>query len=164
MSIIVQQPQPYDLVGEEVRIAGLAGGAFEATFEWEITEGHDFAAGHFMAGDGVGGHAQFQTVADLRGSGWAFHSARLSVFHSSARDGSRLDEVVVPILLGAVILEGYTVYDEYVVRAGDTLWSIAAARLGGGANYPLIVGANEHTIPDPDAISVGQIIRIPRSA
>lgn len=164
MTINVQQPQPYDLVGNPIRISGVAGGAFEANYEYEITEGHDYVAGHFMAGDGVGGHAQFQTEVDLTGAGWAFVSATLSVFHSSPDDGRRLDEVVVPILLGTVILEGYTVYDEYVVKSGDTLWSIAAARLGGGSNYPLIVGANEHTIPDPDIISVGQIIRIPRAA
>ncbi len=34
-----------------------------------------------------------------------------------------------------------------------------------GSVFPFsaIVGANEHKIPDPDAISVGQVIRIPRA-
>ena len=31
MSIDVQQPRPYDLVTNQIQIAGMAGGAFEAT-------------------------------------------------------------------------------------------------------------------------------------
>ena len=162
MSIAVQQPQPYDLVSDNVRIAGMAGGAFEANYEYEITEGHDYVAGHFMAGDGVGGHGQFQTEADVSGAAFTRSLAYVHVFHSSARDGSRIDEVVVPVLIGSQIVPGYTVYNEYTVRPGDTLWSIAAAQLGSGSDYPLLVAANVHTIPDPDVISPGQIIRIPR--
>lgn len=163
MSINLQQPQPYDLVSDLLRISGVAGGAFEANYEFEITEGHDVVEGNFMSGDGVGGHGQFQTEADLTGAGWAATTASLTVFHSSPKDGSRLDEVVVPILLGRTILDGYTVYNEYEVQPGDTLWAIAAAQLGAGTAYPILVAANVHTIPDPDSISVGQIIRIPRA-
>jgi len=59
MSINVQQPQPYDIVSHSIQIAGIAGGAFEASFSYRISEGHDEVEGHFMAGDGVGGHGQF---------------------------------------------------------------------------------------------------------
>ena len=34
MSIDVQQPRPYDLMTDAVQIAGMAGGAFEATFNY----------------------------------------------------------------------------------------------------------------------------------
>lgn len=162
MSIDVQQPRPYDLVADTIQIAGTAGGAFEANYEYEITEGHDHVSGHFMAGDGVGGHGQFQVAVETSGAGFTLPSATLHVFHSSARDGSRLDEIVVPIVLGSQIVPGYTVYDEYVVQSGDTLWAIADRAFGDGAQYPRLVAANPHTITDPDHIDVGQVVRIPR--
>lgn len=163
MSISVQQPQPYDLVSDTILISGLAGEAFEANYEYEITEGHDSVAGHFMAGDGVGGHGQFQIAVDVSAATFTLSRVFVHMFHSPPVDGSgREDEVIVPVLLGNQIVPGYSVYDEYVVKTGDTLWSIAADRLGSGADYPVLVAANVHTIPDPDAISVGQVIRVPR--
>ena len=60
MSVDVQQPRPYDLVTDAVQIAGMAGGAFEATFNYRIHEGHDEVTAFFTAGDGIGGHGQFQ--------------------------------------------------------------------------------------------------------
>ncbi|CAN5363706.1 hypothetical protein BH23ACT6_BH23ACT6_17090 [soil metagenome] len=116
-----------------------------------------------MAGDGVGGHGQFQIAVDVSAATFTLSRVFVHVFHSAAVDGSgREDEVIVPVLLGNQIVPGYSVYDEYVVKTGDTLWSIAADRLGSGADYPVLVAANVHTIPDPDAIWVGQVIRVPR--
>ncbi len=164
MSITVQQPQPYDLVGDVIRVAGIAGEAFEANYEFEITEGHDSVSGNFMAGDGVGGHGQFQIDVDVSGASFTLPRVFVHVFHQPAiDDGGREDEVVIPVLLGSQIVPGFNVYDEYVVKSGDTLWSIAADRLGSGSDFPQVVAANVHTIPDPDVISVGQIIRIPRA-
>ena len=48
MSIHVQQPQPYDIVSDSIHIAGTAGGAFEATYNYRVSEGHDEVDGHFM--------------------------------------------------------------------------------------------------------------------
>ena len=39
MGIHVQQPQPYDIVSNTIQIAGIAGGAFEANYEFRISEG-----------------------------------------------------------------------------------------------------------------------------
>ncbi|MGC1209146.1 MAG: Gmad2 immunoglobulin-like domain-containing protein [Ornithinimicrobium sp.] len=164
MPITVQQPQPFDLITDVIQIAGIAGGAFEANYKYEITEGHDVVAGNFMAGDGVGGHGQFQIEVDVSGASFTLPRVFVHVFHQSPADGGRVDEVVTPVLLGSQILPGFTTYGEYVVQPGDTLWSIAAARLGSGSDFPLLVAANVHTIPDPDAISVGQVIRIPTTS
>ncbi|MGB3185618.1 MAG: Gmad2 immunoglobulin-like domain-containing protein [Ornithinimicrobium sp.] len=65
MSISVQQPQPFDLVSDTIRISGMAGEAFEANYNYEVTDGHDSVTGYFMAGDGVGGHGQFQIEVDV---------------------------------------------------------------------------------------------------
>lgn len=40
MSIEIQQPQPHDLLSDSIRIAGLAGGAFEGTSRYLVTDGH----------------------------------------------------------------------------------------------------------------------------
>lgn len=59
MSINVQQPQSYDIVGTTIQLAGAAGSAFEASCTYRVTEDHDEVTGYFMAGDGTGGHGQF---------------------------------------------------------------------------------------------------------
>lgn len=59
--------------------------------------------------------------------------------------------------------------DAVVVHRGDTLWSIAARRLGAGASdaeiaadWPRWYAANRHVIgPDPDLILPGQRLRVP---
>jgi LysM repeat protein len=47
----------------------------------------------------------------------------------------------------------------YVVRAGDTLWKIASRELGDGNRWREIARLNN--IVDPDALSVGQRLRLP---
>ena len=56
-----------------------------------------------------------------------------------------------------------TTSDEYVVQPGDTLRSIAAALYGDPEQWSRIYDANRSTIgDDPDAISAGTPLRIPR--
>jgi nucleoid-associated protein YgaU len=162
MSLNIQQPRPYDLVSDTVLVAGVAGGAFEAHFAYEVGEGHDEVTGSFLAGDGGGGHGQFQIQVDVSGASFTRSLGFVRVFTTSARDGSVVDEVVVPVVFGSEIVPGYTVYDEYVVKSGDTLSAIAAARLGSASAFPKLVEANPHTITNPDLIHPGDVIRIPR--
>ncbi|WP_293953036.1 Gmad2 immunoglobulin-like domain-containing protein [uncultured Corynebacterium sp.] len=162
MSIHIQQPQPFDIVGDTVHIAGIAGGAFEASYNYMITEGHDGVSGHFMAGDGIGGHGQFQVEADISQAAFTHVLAHLEVFHVSPRDGSRLDLVVVPVILGSSIVPGYSTYVEYVVKAGDTLGKIAAEHYGDSSLYHRLVVANP-SITNPNLIHPGDLIRVPRA-
>jgi hypothetical protein len=55
--------------------------------------------------------------------------AYVEVFHTSPKDGSVRDLVVVPVILGAQIVSGYTSYLEHVVKSGETLWGDRAAAL-----------------------------------
>lgn len=162
MSIDVQQPQPYDIVGSSVQVAGTAGGAFEASYSYRITEGHDEVTGHFMAGDGVGGHGQFQIVADVSGAAFTQVTAFVEVFHVSARDGSELDKVIVPVILGTRIVPGYDTYLEHVVSSGESLWGIAQHHYGNGNLYHRLVAANP-AITNPNLIHPGDVIRVPRA-
>lgn len=163
MSIYVQQPQPYDIVGDDVQIAGLAGGAFEASYSYSVHDGHDEVSGHFMAGDGIGGHGQFQVVAATAASGMVRPQAFVEVFHVSAKDGSRLDQQVVPVLLGSKIVPGYTTYLEHEVQSGETLWGIAVQHYGNGGLYHRLVTANPTTITNPNLIHPGMVLRVPRA-
>jgi nucleoid-associated protein YgaU len=163
MSIDVQQPRAYDLVTDQIQIGGVAGGAFEAHFNYRVHEGHDEVVGTFMSGDGAGGHGQFQVVANV--SGAAFNLAQLfvEVYHVSPKDGAELDKVVVPVLLGRIIVPGYRNYLEHVVAPGESLWAISTRYYGSGNLYYRLVAANPQTITNPNVIHPGDIIRVPQA-
>lgn len=163
MSIDVQQPRPYDLVSDQIQIAGMAGGAFEAQFNYRVHEGHDEVVGNFMAGDGVGGHGQFQLTANVSGAAFTLAQVFVEVFHSSPKDGAELDKVIVPVILGRIILPGYRNYLEHVVAAGETLWGISTKYYGSGNFYHRLVAANPQTITNPNVIHPGEVIRVPQT-
>jgi LysM repeat protein len=48
---------------------------------------------------------------------------------------------------------------EYTVAEGDTMWSIAESELGDPHQWPQIVQINK--LPDPDMITVGQVLILP---
>ncbi len=51
--------------------------------------------------------------------------------------------------------------DRYVVRRGDSLWSIAKDRLGDPEHWPRIYALNRDVVgPDPDLIRPGQLLRL----
>jgi len=53
--------------------------------------------------------------------------------------------------------------EQYTVEAGDTLRSIAQQVYGDPAQWPRIYDANRETIgPDPDTLSAGTRLRVPR--
>lgn len=162
MSIDVQQPRPYDLVSNAIQIAGVAGGAFEANFNYRVTEGHDEVTGYFMAGDGVGGHGQFQLTVDVSSASFQLDRVFAEVFHVSPKDGAELDKVIVPVVLGPKIITGYLNYVEHLVKSGETLWAISTQYYGSGNLYYRLVAANPHTISNPNVIHPGDIIRVPR--
>lgn len=162
MTIDIQQPRAYDIVGDVIQIAGVAGAAFEANFNYRITEGHDEVTGHFMAGDGLGGHGQFQVTVDVSGAAFTRERVFVEVFHVSPKDDTERDKVIVPVILGAQIVPGCTTYLEHVVHAGETLWGIAQQHYGNGNQYHRLVAANPLTITNPNQIQVGTVLRIPR--
>ena len=162
MLVDVQQPRAYDLVSNDIQIAGVAGGAFEATFNYRVSEGHDEVTGSFMAGDGAGGHGQFQLSVDVSGASFQLDRVFVEVFHTSPKDGAELDKVIVPVVLGPKIVPGYLNYLEHVVEAGETLWGISMLYYGSGNLYYRLVSANPHTIPNPNLIHPGDIVRVPR--
>jgi len=69
----IQQPKPYDLVGNPIRIGGIGQG-FEATLNYRVHDGHDERTGFFNVGGGGGEHGQFQLAVDVAAD--ARHAAR----------------------------------------------------------------------------------------
>lgn len=156
-SIDIQQPQPFDLVGQEILIAGNAQ-AFEATLSISVTEGHvEYTS---FATVGSFSLKQFQGYIKIPNDD-EFQLTRL--FLRLADDGGNENgpSVTIPILYGPKILPGYTGYRNYVVQSGDTLTAIAQSEYGNG-NFQPIVDANQHVVTDPNLIFPGQVLRIPR--
>jgi nucleoid-associated protein YgaU len=148
-------------VTNAIQIAGVGGGAFEANFDYRVTEGQDEVTGPFMAG--VGGHGQFQLTVDVSAASFQLERVFVEVFHTSPEDGSELDRIIVPVVLGPKIMPGYRNYLEHVVQPGETLWGISTTHCGSGNLYYRLVAANPHTIPNPNVIHAGDIVRFPRA-
>jgi nucleoid-associated protein YgaU len=49
----------------------------------------------------------------------------------------------------------------YTVKSGDTLWGIAAARLGGGPRWTRIMALNAIDLQDPNRIRPGNVLKMP---
>ena len=162
MNIDIQQPQPFDLVGSTILIAGNAVG-FESHLTITVTEGHDQVTGTATAGSTS--IRQFQASIDIPPA-TAFQLSRLFVTladDSGGGDGVPNPMAMVPVLYGPLILPGYTGYFEHEVVSGNTLSSLATQYYGDSAKFTIIQQANQHVITDPNLIFIGQILRIPRN-
>lgn len=157
-NIIIQQPQPFDLVGSEILIAGIAV-AFEGTLTINVSEGHD----DYSSFTSVGSLAlkQFQGQIAIPESN-SFQLNRLFVRLADDTGNEDGPAVIVPVLFGPKILPGYTGYRNYTVVSGDTLTTIAQSEYGNN-NFQPILQANQNIISDPNLIFVGQTLRIPRN-
>jgi len=160
MSIRIDQPRAFDLVGNLILVGGVATG-FETTLNYRVHEGHDEVTGFFTTGGGTGEHAQYQLQVDVSGAAFTLDRVFVEVFEVSAEDGSEINKAIVPVVLGARIVPGYIGYREHVVRSGDTLSAIARASYGDAGQYPRIVRANPSVITDPDLILAGQVLKVP---
>ena len=161
MNIEIQQPQPFDLVGNTILIAGNAVG-FESHLTIKVTEGHDEVTGAATAG--AVAIRQFQASIDIPPD-TAFKLNRLFVTlsdDSGGEDGVEPPTAMVPVLYGPLILPGYTGYWNHEVVSGDTLSSLANHYYQDSAKWRVIHQANQHTVDNPNLIFPGQILRIPR--
>jgi LysM repeat protein len=159
----IDQPVAFDLVGSPILVGGVGTG-FEATLHYRVHEGHDEVTGHFMVGGGTGEHGQYQLRIDVAGAAFTLDRVFVEVFESSAADGSEINKVIVPVILGSRIVADYIGYRQHVVQPGDTLWAIAKHHYGNGREHTRIVRANPNEIADPNLIFPGQVFKIPIGA
>ena len=132
----IQQPKPFDLVGDPVLIAGIGQG-FEATLNWRVHDGHDERTGFFNVGGGTGEHGQFQVAAAIGNAAFQLDRLFVEVFEESAQDGSEINKVIVPVVYGPRIVSGYIGFRMHVVR-------------GNIVNCP----------PDPEHVTLGMKVRL----
>jgi hypothetical protein len=156
----IQQPRPFDLVGNPILVGGIGSG-FEATLRFRIHDGHDERTGSFMVGGGTGEHGQFQLSVDVSGAAFQLDRLFVEVFEESAKDGSEINKVIVPVVYGPRIVRGFFGYRLHVVRRGDTLAKIAQDNYGDPGRFRDIVRANPLVISDPNRIFPGQTLKIP---
>ena len=155
---MIQQPQPFDLVGSDILIAGIAV-AFEGTLTINVSEGHD----EYSSFATVGSLAlrQFQGHIAIPETN-TFQLNRLFVRLADDTGNENGPAVTIPVLFGPRILPGYTGYRNYTVVSGDTLTKIAQTEYG-DSNFQPILRANANIISDPNLIQIGQTLRIPRN-
>lgn len=159
----IQQPKPFDLVGNKILIAGVGTG-FEGVLSYRIHDGHDERTGSFNVG-GTGFLAQFQISVDVTGAAFQLDRLFVEIFEESASgDGSELNKAVVPVILGARIVPNYVGFSLHEVKRGDTLTAISRQYYGDANHIDEIVRANPVSISNPNIIIVGQLLKIPISA
>jgi hypothetical protein len=156
----IDQPRQHDLVDDVILVGGIGTG-FEATLNFRVHDGHDEVTGFFNVGGGGGEHAQFQLQVNVAGAAFILDRAFVEIFERSAEDGSEINKVMVPVVLGARIVPGYFGFREHTVQPGDTLFGIAEDNYGDGSLHPRISRANPHLISDPSLIFPGQVLRVP---
>ena len=159
MSIRLDMPREFDLVGSPVQIGGIGTG-FEATINYRIHEGHDEVTGFVTVGGGTGEHAQFQKRVGVAKAAFTLDRLFVEVFEVSAKDGRELHKVTRQVLLATRMVKGYIGFREHTVKKGDTLTKIARKHYGTDDFQP-IFRANVHLLDDPDVIQVGQVLRVP---
>ena len=113
---------------------------------------------------GTGEHGQYQLQVDVAGASFTLDRVFVEIFELSAADGSEINKVIVPVILGPRIVTNYIGYREHLVRPRDTLWAIAEVNYGNGSEFHNIVRANPSQITDPDLIFRGQLLKIPIGA
>ncbi|HEY7268330.1 MAG TPA: Gmad2 immunoglobulin-like domain-containing protein [Dehalococcoidia bacterium] len=158
--ISVRQPQPFDLVDDPVDVGGVGTG-FEAVFTARVRDdnGAELALVSIHAGGtGIWGNYHVSLPTGLPSTA----QGTLEVFENSAKDGSEINKVVVPITFGRALVDPYHGFAQYPVVPGDSLSAIAQQWLGDASQWPKLFEANRNQITNPNLIYPGQVLRIPQ--
>lgn len=161
--VIVQQPQPFDIVDNPILIAGIGRG-FEGTISTRAldADGNTLAEG-FVQG-GAMALATFQGELAISSVPSSPHGA-LEIGPARVTDeGPPPLRVVIPVVFGPALDDTYFGFHPHVVVAGETLSGLAAAFYGDPSLFLRIFEANRNVIIDPDLIFPGQVLRIPFGA
>ena len=161
--IVVQQPQPYDIVDDPIRVSGI-GRAFEGTISTRVLDaGGAVLAESFVQG-GAFALANFQGVIGLAASPSSPHGVLEVSDRSGGEEGVEPEKVVIPVVFGLALDPTYVGFHPHTVRRGETLSGLAQAFYGDASLFWRIFEANRNLLTDPDLIFPGQTLRIPFGA
>ena len=95
--ILVESPLPFEQVSSPLRVTGTAN-TFEATFQYELldSEGNVVDKNFVTATSGTGTRGTFDFT-----TGDASDAAKLVVYENSAENGSRINEVEIPLTVAS---------------------------------------------------------------
>lgn len=159
-NIVVHHPTAFDIVHNPVRVCGYST-AFEGTVIVRLRDGNDAElASGFFTGGANGEYAAFSFELGLAHVP-PTRDGFLEVFEESAKDGSPIGLVRLPIVYGIALVHEYRGFRLHTVVGGDTLSKLAQDEYGDPGEWPAIHAANAYQIPNPDLIHVGQVLRIP---
>jgi hypothetical protein len=156
--ISVEQPLDWDIVDNPAMVGGIGSG-FEGDFVVRVRDGDGNELNTITVHRGGGLWANFQVQIPFENA--TTSKGTLEVFDVSAKDGSEVNKVIVPIIFGSVIRPQYQGFLPYSVQSGDTLSSIAARFYNDENDWEPIFEANQNQITDPNLIFTGQVLRIP---
>lgn len=97
-AILIESPAPGATVPASFTVAGTAN-TFEATYQWAVldSDGETLDSGFDTATSGTGTRGTFETDIDLGGHTGA---VTLKLYESSAKDGSEINVVEIPLTVG----------------------------------------------------------------
>ncbi len=155
----IDQPRANDIVGNPLLLAGMGGG-FEANIGIRVLDGTGaLIVETFTMSTNL--RSAWQTsieFPDPPPTTWG-----VVLVHPGYGTEEHPGSIAIPVCFGTAVVAGYRSHLRYVVQAGDTLTSIAAAQapLYLGAGWEPIFEANRHLIADPDLIHPGMVLRLP---
>lgn len=161
-NIILQQPQPFDLVDRTILIAGYGVG-FEGSLSIYIGDGHYEVETYAQVG--ATSLKQFQTKVEIP-EDINFKLDRIGLVVTDDTAGCEeapCPTVFVPLIFAPRILENYTGFWFYTVQEGDTLSTLAHNFYGNNQKWKVIYRSNIDVIENPDIIYPAQVLKIPRN-
>lgn len=93
------EPAPMAKVRDKIVVKGLAS-IWEATVQYEFEDGHFILdKGFVTASEGAPGWGEFEITIELDNA--VNGSVRVILYETSAKDGSRLNELIIPVLISS---------------------------------------------------------------
>lgn len=161
ISIFIRQPQVYDIVDIPIKVCGIATG-FEGVIQYRLrdNQGIELKASFFNVGSN-GVFREFFAEISLKDQP-STASGILEVFEINQATGNEDRKVIIPLVFGSFLINGYYGFSLYKVKKGDTLAKIAQEAYGDLNLFTKIFEANLDRLLDPNLIFPGQILRIPQ--
>jgi len=157
--ISVRQPFPNDIVDDPIGVCGIGSG-FEGQFAARVRDQHGTQLTQVTVHVPGTVLANFHVVIPLPGIPSTTRGT-LEVFEFSAKDGSEIHKQIVPIIFGRALVDPYIGFQQYTVKSGDTLSSIAQHFYSNSSLFTRIFEANTDQLTNPNLIHPGQVLRIP---
>jgi nucleoid-associated protein YgaU len=158
--ISVRQPRPFDMVDDPVEICGVGTG-FEATFAARVRDANGIELSQVTitaGGTGIWGNYRAALAVGVPPT----PQGTVEVFEFSAKDGSEIHKVTVPVTFGRSLIDPYMGFAQHTVVAGDTLSKIATQFYGDATKWARVFEANRHQLANPNVIFPGQVLRVPQ--